>query len=253
MRQAALQGGRRFDELRQRPGAIRQCCRAAQRRQPAPVHRRALVRCRIDVIAERRTQCRFITFVHLDLVDQRWPQLATAALQQVRQCTDFCLQPVGLAPCVVVAGAGFGFGCAGGADICFRLADLAFKLARRGQCHFGGVGKLLAIALDHIARQQRIAFAGSFSQLALQPRDAAAMLINGPQHGIAPRGEFGEPGIGFIGGLLRPRQRFGRGLQCHRGFSPDFGVGALRLLQQLVFAAQFRQHAAGVVQQFLLA
>ena len=58
------------------------------------------------------------------------------------------------------------------------------------------------------------------------------MLVDGPQDGIAPRRQFGEPCIGLVGGFLSAGQCFGGGLQCHGGLGPDLGVRALAGLQQ---------------------
>ena len=58
--EAALQGGGRLDEAAQRLSAGGQGRGLGQRRQAAPVHRRTLIGRGVDVIAQRRTECRLI-------------------------------------------------------------------------------------------------------------------------------------------------------------------------------------------------
>ena len=71
---------------------------------------------------------RFIAGFDLDLVDQRRPQVAAASLQEVRQCTDFRLQAVGLAAGLVMGCALFGLGRAGRAQRGFRFGHAALRI-----------------------------------------------------------------------------------------------------------------------------
>ena len=187
VRESPLQGLRRIDETRQRFGTLRQGCNIFKRRQPAPVNRGRFVGGSINIVAKGRAKCRFITLLDIKRINQRRPQVAIAALQQIRQGAHFRGQLVGLAARLVMGLALVGLGLTEEAHQTFGLADRSLVGGQRVGGGFDGGNECGAIRrLAHL-RQKRRALRSGIRRLALEARHAGAVFLDGAQNGVAPR------------------------------------------------------------------
>ena len=80
--EAARELGQRLDVIAERRGAVRQRRCVGKRAERQPMHRRAAVRRRFELVTERSTQCRLEARLDRERIEERRPQRIGRRLQR---------------------------------------------------------------------------------------------------------------------------------------------------------------------------